>query len=95
MRSAWSMFSQKTMVLAKRSVALRNSVIFGGDDSGALFQDQRSVEVAVVVLAVLDELAVLVGLALLGSPAVEVLVEPDAHHLVGARKPSEMPCLSE
>lgn len=27
MRSAWSMFWQKTMVLANRSVALRNSVI--------------------------------------------------------------------
>ena len=36
----------------------------------------------VVVFAVLDDLAVLVGLALLRAPAVEVLVEVDAHDLV-------------
>jgi hypothetical protein len=95
MRSAWSMFSQKTMVLAKRSVALRNSVILAATDGGALFEDQVAVEVAVVVFAVLDELAVLVGLPCLRSPAVEVFVEPDAHHLVGREKPSAMPCRSE
>jgi hypothetical protein len=36
--------------------------------------------------AIFDELAVLVGLACLGAPAVEILVEPDAHHLVGREK---------
>ena len=55
----------------------------GGDEFGALFEDQIAVEVAVVVFAVLDDLAVLVGLALLRAPAVEVLVEADADHLVG------------
>ena len=35
----------------------------GGDEFGALFEDQVAVEVAVVVFAVLDDLAVLVGLA--------------------------------
>ena len=41
------------------------------------------VEVAVVVFAVFDHLAVLVRLAGFGPPAVEVLVEADADDLVG------------
>jgi hypothetical protein len=83
MRSAWSMSSQKTMVLAKGSVALRNSVILRGDEFGALLQHEAAVEVALVVDAVLDQLAVLVGLPLLWAPALQVLVEVDAHDLVG------------
>ncbi len=39
-----------------------------------------------VVVAVFDHLAVLVGLALLGPPAVEVLVEADAHDFVGGEE---------
>ena len=50
---------------------------------GAFLEDQVAVEVALVVLAVLDLLAVLVRLALLRPPAVEVLVDADAHDLVG------------
>ncbi len=76
MRSAWSMFSQKTMVLEKRSVALRNSVTLGGHERGARLQDQVAVVVAVVVLAVLDAWPRLVGLADLRPPAVQVLVRP-------------------
>ena len=53
------------------------------DELGALFQDEVAVEVVLVVDAVLDHLAVLVELALLGSPALQVLVEVDAHDLVG------------
>jgi hypothetical protein len=60
MRSAWSMFSQKMMVLAKRSWP-EELGDFGGDQSRALFKDEIAVEVAVVVFAVLDELPVFVG----------------------------------
>ncbi len=65
------------------------------DQLGPLLQDHGPVEVALVVDAVLDLLAELVELALLGPPAGEVLVEVDADDLVGARKPSSMPCFSE
>ena len=80
------MSSQNTMVLAKRSVALRNSVTLRGDQLGALLEDEGPVEVLLVVYAVLDLLAVLVDLALLGPPAGEVLVEVDADDLVGGEE---------
>ncbi len=60
--------------------------VFGdlaGDEFGSLFKDQRAVEVLLVVDAVFDQLAVLVGLALFGAPALQVLVDVDAHDLVG------------
>jgi hypothetical protein len=82
-RSAWSMSSQKTMVLSYRSVSVRNCVTFFATKLRALLQHERAVEVALVVDAVLDLLAELVALALLGAPAGEVLVEVDADDLVG------------
>ena len=58
----------------------------GGDGRGALFQDEVLVVVSDVVFAVLDELAVFVGLAGFGPPAVEVFVEADADDLVGGEE---------
>ena len=77
------MFSQKTMVLAKRSVALRNSVILAATSSVRFSRMRLRSKSRLVVLAVFDDLAVLVGLALLGAPAVEVFVEADADDFVG------------
>ena len=59
----------------------------GGDELGALFEDQAPVEVRLVVLAVLDELAVLVRLALLRAPTFQVLVDADADDLVRGEEP--------
>ena len=56
------------------------------DQGGALFKDQSPVVVEFVVFAVLDEPAVLVGLADLGPPAVEILVQADADDLVGGEE---------
>ena len=53
---------------------------------GPLFQHQGAVKVALVVDAVVNDLAVLVAFALLGPPALKVLVQVDAHHLVGRQK---------
>ena len=94
-RSAWSMSSQKTIVLSSGSVALRNSVTFCGDELRPLLEDEGAVEVRLVVDAVLDHLAVLVDLALLGPPAGRSLSRSMRTTLYGARKPSSMPCLSE
>ena len=44
-----------------------------GDELGALLEDERAVQVELVVDAVLDELAVFVELARVGPPAVESL----------------------
>ena len=54
----------------------------GGDEFGALFEDQVPVEVRVVVLAVLDELAVLVRFAFFRAPTFQVFVDADADHFV-------------
>lgn len=56
------MFWQKTMVLAKRSVALRNFGDLGGDPGGALFEYERAIVVAVVVFAVFYGVTESVGL---------------------------------
>jgi hypothetical protein len=56
---------------------------FGGHELGPLFKDEIAIEVAVVVFAILDELAVFIGLADLGPPAVEVFVEADSDDFVG------------
>ena len=83
MRSAWSMFSQKTMVLAKRSVALRNSVILAATSSVRFSRIRLRSKSRSLYSRSSMTLAVLVGLALLGAPAVEVFVEADADDLVG------------
>ena len=57
-----------------------------GDQGGALLEDEAAVVIEFVVLAVFDHLAVLVGLADLGPPAVEVLVDADADDLVGGEE---------
>lgn len=49
----------------------------------ALFQDQAAVEVLLIVDAVFDQLAVLVGLAPGGASAREILAQIDPSHLVG------------
>ena len=51
-----------------------------------LFENQGAVEVALVVDAVVDDFAVLVAFALLGPPALQILVEIDADHLVGGQE---------
>ena len=56
------------------------------DALGALVEHQHLVHVALVVDAVLDRLAEVVGHALRGTPALEVLVEVDAHDLVGRQE---------
>src|SRR5690606_30371732 len=53
-----------------------------GDDLRPLLEDERAVEVPLVVDPVLDLPAVLVALPLLRPPADQVLVEVDADHLV-------------
>ena len=60
---------------------------FGGDDCGALCENEVLVEVTVVVFAVFDELPVFVGLPGIRPPAVEVFVEADADDFVGREEP--------
>ena len=95
MRSAWSMSSQKTMVLAKRSVALRNSVILRGDELRCAFRGSRlRSKSRLVVVAVLDQLAVLVASCpFSGRQPSRSLSRSMRTTLYGARKPSSMPCL--
>jgi len=66
----------------------------GGNELGALFEDEVSVVVEVVVFAVLDLVAELVYLPF-PDASVESLSIPIRTTLYGARKPSDMPCLSE
>ena len=54
----------------------------GGDEFGTLFEDQVPVEVRFVVLAVFDQLAVLVRLAFFRAPTFQVFVDADADHFV-------------
>ena len=59
MRAACSVSTQKTIVFWKRSPdSFRNSVTSLGDEFGALVDDQRPVEVLLVVDAVFDLVAV-------------------------------------
>ena len=58
----------------------------GGDQDRALFEYQIAVIVAVVVFAILDGMTKLVGLPQRRSPAVQIPVKPDPHHLVGRQK---------
>ena len=65
MRAACSSSTQKTMVFWKRSpLSFRNSVTFLATQLGAVVDDQGAVEVLLVVDAILDLVAVAVGLAL-------------------------------
>ena len=57
-----------------------------GDTLGALVDDQIPVEVLLVVNAVLDLVAVLVGLPLFGAVALDIDIEVDLHHLVGRKE---------
>ncbi len=54
-----------------------------GDTLGALVDDQITVEVLLVVDAVFDLVAVLVGFALLRAVALDIDIEVDLDHLVG------------
>ncbi len=62
---------------------LRN---FACDQLRAFFQHQRAIEIALVVDAVFDLVAVFVEHALVRTPAGQVFVEIDAHHLVGCEE---------
>ena len=80
------MFSQNMMVLAKRSVDFEKFGDLYGDKFRAFFEDEISVEIQIVVNAVLDLLPKLVGFSLLGTPAFEVFVEADADDFVRGKK---------
>ena len=58
----------------------------GGNKGGALFENEIPVEVAVVVFAVFDDLTVLIGLPVEGTPAVEIAVKANANNFVGCKK---------
>ena len=57
-----------------------------GDALGALVDDEGAVEILLVVDAVLDLVAVAVGLALLGAVAFDVHVDVDLDDLVGGEE---------
>ena len=87
MRSACSVSSQKTMVFWKRSpLSLRNSVILRATSFVRSSMTEGAVEVFLVVHAVLDLLAVLVGLPALGPPAFDVHVDMRLDDFVGSKE---------
>jgi len=53
-----------------------------GDQPSALFQDQRAIQIDLVVHAVFYRLAIVVNLALAGTPALYVPVDVDTHDFV-------------
>jgi len=55
----------------------------GGNQLGALFQDQSPVIIHFVVFAVFNQLAVFVGLAIFRPPPFQVAVDADADDFVG------------
>ena len=57
----------------------------GSDKGGAFGEDEIPVEVAVVVFAIRDELAVIVRLPVFGPPAVEVFIKADADYFVRSK----------
>ena len=84
MRAACSSSTQKTMVFWKRSpLSLRKSETFLATSLRAVVDDQRAVEILLVVDAVLDLVAVAVEFARLGPVALHVDVDMDFDDLVG------------
>ena len=86
MRSAWSMSSQKMMVLDERVGRVEEFHDALGDQLGALVEDEDAVHVLLVVFALLDLLTQVIVHARRWRPALDVLVDVDAHHLVGREK---------